>query len=65
MKTNQLQSEIDLLSNIIKIITFMLGRSGTIHNHSVTWSWLDGSIVERRSLIGELSLVCTGPAADG
>jgi len=40
MKTNQLQSEIDLLSNIIKIITFMLGRSGTIHNHSVTWSWL-------------------------
>ena len=24
-----------------------------------------GSLVERRSLIGELSLVCTGPAADG
>jgi len=28
-------------------------------------SWLGGSVVERRSLIGELSLVCTGPAADG
>ena len=27
--------------------------------------WLGGSVVERRSLIGELSLVCTGPAADG
>jgi len=27
--------------------------------------WLGGSVVERRSLTGELSLVCTGPAADG
>jgi len=27
--------------------------------------WLVGSMVERRSLTGELSLVCTGPAADG
>ena len=26
--------------------------------------WLGGSVVERRSLTGELSLVCTGPAAD-
>jgi len=25
--------------------------------------WLGGSVVERRSLTGELSLVCTGPAA--
>jgi len=24
-----------------------------------------GSVVERRSLTGELSLVCTGPAPDG
>ena len=30
-----------------------------------TVGWLGGSVVERRSLIGELSLVCTGPAADG
>jgi len=29
------------------------------------WSWLGGSVVERWSLTGELSLVCTGPAADG
>ena len=28
-------------------------------------SWLGGSVVERRSLTSELSLVCTGPAADG
>jgi len=28
-------------------------------------SWLGGSVVERRSLIGELSLVFNGPAADG
>ena len=28
-------------------------------------SWLGGSVVERRSLTGELSLVCTRSAADG
>ena len=28
-------------------------------------SWLGGSVVERQYLTGELSLVCTGPAADG
>ena len=27
--------------------------------------WMGGSVVERRSLTGELSLACTGPAADG
>jgi len=31
----------------------------------VLFSWLGDSVVERRSLTGELSLVCTGPAADG
>jgi len=29
------------------------------------YNWLGVSVVERRSLTGELSLVCTGPAADG
>jgi len=29
------------------------------------WSGTTSSVVERRSLTGELSLVCTGPAADG
>jgi len=29
------------------------------------FSWLGGSVVERCSLTGEVSLVCTGPAADG
>jgi len=33
--------------------------------YSSVLSWLGGSVVERRSLIGEISLVCTGPAADG
>jgi len=33
--------------------------------HSLILCWLGGSVVKRRSLIGELSLVCTGPAADG
>jgi len=28
-------------------------------------NWLGGSVVECRSLTGELSLVYTGPAADG
>jgi len=40
-------------------------------SYAVTWcyavmfSWLGGSVVERRSLTGQLSLICTGPAADG
>jgi len=31
---------------------------------SLTHGWLGGSVVERQSLTGELSLVCTGSAAD-
>ena len=27
--------------------------------------WLGGSVVERRFMTGELSLVCAGPAANG
>ena len=34
-------------------------------NRQQASGWLGGSVVERLSLIGELSLVCTGPAADG
>ena len=33
--------------------------------NSFAEGWLGGSVVERRSLTGKLSLVCTGPAADG
>ena len=29
------------------------------------WSWWRGTVVERRSLTGELSLSCARPAADG
>jgi len=29
------------------------------------WGWWRGSVVERRSLAGELSLSCARPAADG
>jgi len=35
------------------------------HDAAGRTGWLGGSVVERQSLIGELSLVCTGPAADG
>ena len=31
----------------------------------VFYGWLRGSVVERRSLTGELSLSCARPAADG
>jgi len=37
----------------------------SFYNAPTDQSWLAGSVVERRSLIGELSLVCTGHAADG
>ena len=32
---------------------------------SINYGWLCGSAVERRSLVSELSLSCTQPAADG
>ena len=44
--------------SIAQVLTTQFPTS--IHTHS----WLGGSVVERRSLTGELSLVCTGPAAD-
>ena len=44
-------------------------KSGTevslIWNDSVPDSWWRGTVVERRSLAGELSLSCARPAADG
>ena len=33
--------------------------------HRTTVGWLRGSVVERRSLAGELSLSCARPVADG
>ena len=32
---------------------------------SIVFSWWRGTVVERRSLTGELSLSCARPAADG
>ena len=32
---------------------------------SIDLCWLRGTVVERRSLTGELSLSCARPAADG
>ena len=36
-----------------------------IHELSWTFVWLRGTVVERRSLTGELSLSCASPAVDG
>ena len=33
--------------------------------HNIDLCWLRGTVVERRSLTGELSLSCARPAADG
>jgi len=40
-------------------------RSIDISLHTYTISWWRGTVVERRSLAGELSLSCARPAADG
>ena len=45
----------------ISRVKFLLVVKSSAHMVS---SWLGGSVVERRSLTGELSLVSTGPAAD-
>ena len=34
-------------------------------HYTVPYSWLRGTVVERRPLAGELPLSCTRPAADG
>ena len=38
--------------------------TGTVH-WCLVRGWLRGTVVERRSLAGELSLSCARPAADG
>ena len=40
-------------------------ESERILNKSALTSWWRGTVVERRSLAGELSLSCARPAADG
>jgi len=64
VRRQRLQSDVDL---IIRACTAdKYNPFCRKHRHSLlVTSWLGGSVVERRSLIGELSLVCTGPAADG
>jgi len=46
-------------------ITRMGDTSNLVYKLIMMSSWLGGSVVERRSLTGELLLVCTGLAADG
>jgi len=48
-------------------VSSILSVNTNVHLHSTNLAvrcWCS-SVVERRSLIGELSLACTGPAADG
>jgi len=47
--------------NLFKYSCFIKNTIHILH----LYSWLGDSVVERRSLIGEISLVCTRPAADG
>ena len=44
-------------------VTIDLRRTSNLQN--VLRSWWRGTVVERRSLAGELSLSCARPAADG
>ena len=48
-----------------RLLTFIYVCKQQQQQHLEGTSWLRGSAVKRRSLTGELSLVCTGPAADG
>jgi len=41
------------------------GRLGPTDSTRITFGWLRGSVVERRSSAGVLSLSCDRPAADG
>ena len=52
----------DLLA-IAKLLLSSVARSTTVPRNQRRW--LRGTVVERRSLTGELSLSCARPAADG
>ena len=58
--TNQLQSNTRLYCLPRVIQSMSLSLASLLQSIG-----LGGSVVERRSLTGELSMVCTGPAADG
>jgi len=49
-----------LLGGLYRCAKFGLNRCSTFDK-----GWWRGSVVERRSLAGELSLSCARPAADG
>jgi len=57
--------------NLENFATASRRYTGDIHNSTVVGlfmtptSWWRGTVVERRSLAGELSLSCARPAADG
>ena len=48
-----------------KVMILISSKHSYINYYERIYGWLGSTVVERRSLIGELSLVCTGPAADG
>jgi len=63
-----------LTSELIHCVTVQYGSNWTsdfmfrpilYYPPTVILSWWRGSVVERRSLAGELSLSCARPAADG
>jgi len=48
----------------LKALSFFVFHQCAIKNIRAL-SWWRGTVVERRSLVGELSLSCARPAADG
>jgi len=48
-----------------RYITCLLKSFNRVDIYSSTQGWWRGTVVERRSLAGELSVSCARPAADG
>jgi len=62
--------QISLPDHLVLLATFPLGAfsvsaPSTLDLSTCTQGWWRSTVVERRSLAGELSLSCARPAADG
>jgi len=68
-RANKITSAASVRSLVVIIIIFFDPGTQFPRNEKITLcntiSWWRGSVVERRSLAGELSLSCARPAADG
>ena len=64
-KVRNVATKTGWICHLIRVIHYTRHNYGNIIGHCSTVGWWRSTVVERRSLTGELSLSCARPAADG